>query len=394
MRHSGPFLAHTKNDVAAARPPRHKVEYQLSGRRYWTSIGAVIAVSSMLLSAGVVFQRPQLPGWEPTGEEQLHSLTFDGDLGGLDPDEVRRFMANQFTEAVDVTVAVRSAEDYLALRPDQFDAVSLLSEDNDPHLLVDAMGRLKAEFPELLDASTGELRVDQVIIPVWRVDADKVTVPTVMTGAVMVEEHSMLGDLKYPAGYYQASESPEMTVSTVFRTLSRGLASNANVKPEINGFWLFTLLTLSIALSITTVALAINFGGSISLKLGRFGRNAKTLRQTRSDLEALSLGLDDARLNTIAVLGPNTGNRLAESAQRIYESSLAMAWRIANDLQSRPLSGRLNSGYVADVEQLAALVKALSIQDTDVQRRTRELLASARGRMAAAASHVAAAPGA
>lgn len=118
----------------------------------------------------------------------------------------------------------------------------------------------------------------------------------------------------------------------------------------------------------------------MSTKLGRFGRNSATLRHVRTQLNELALGLDDSRLNAVAMLGSGSAATHAESDQRIFEGALAMAWRMADDLAARSLSERLGEEYVADVEKLELLVKLLSIRDTDVNRRTRSLLDATLGR--------------
>lgn len=201
-----------------------------------------------------------------------------------------------------------------------------------------------------------------------------------MTGIVAEGKFNSLGDMTWDRGSYYFSGSGDTTVARSIEDLALGIQDNGYFEPAINSFWLFVLLALSIGLGTVTLILAISYGGVMSTKLGRFGRNSATLRHVRTQLSELALGLDDSRLNAVAMLGSGSAATHAESDQRIFEGALAMAWRMADDLAARSLSERLGKEYVADVEKLELLVKLLSIRDTDVNRRTRSLLDATLGR--------------
>ncbi|MGN5732349.1 hypothetical protein [Arthrobacter psychrochitiniphilus] len=356
------------------------------GSKLWLVLaGIALTILSVTVSSVVVAQRPHAPSEEASGSKPLRSLHFDGDLGGIDQGEIRRYLPNHFTEDVDVTVVVRSAEDYLNWPTGPYVRDTLTSEFYEPQVLVDALWRLKSEFPGLLDPATAELRSDHTIIPVWRVNSEYVTIPAIISGAVNLGGRSHLGTFDWEYGSYFVSDHAENQVISAVKELSLGLESNNYSEPEINGFWLFVLLTLSLGLSSITLLLVIRYGGSVSMRLGLFGRNARTLRRLRDELDALALGLDDSRLNAVAGLGASptdskTPGTVAESDQRIYERTLVMAWRISEDLASRPLSGRLDAGYVAEIDHLETIVTALGLRENDVKRRTQQLLDATFGR--------------
>ncbi|MDO5745864.1 MAG: hypothetical protein Q4P23_15525, partial [Micrococcaceae bacterium] len=234
--------------------------------------------------------------------------------------------------------------------------------------------RLKGEFPHLVEQSTGELRIGQAIIPVWTFDSGAVTIPTIISAEVSRGENTRLVSSIWTYGSYQVATDGEYAITNAIEKLARGLEGNGYITPDINGKLLFWLLASSMAMALVLLAQILTFGGAVSMKLGRFGRNSAALRRVRKDLDSLALGLDDSRLNTVAVLGSGSASTYAEADQRIFERALAMAWRMADELAARPLAARLGADYVAQIERLGVLVSTLGIRDSDAQRRTDELM--------------------
>ncbi|WP_218711687.1 DUF5129 domain-containing protein [Arthrobacter sp. BF1] len=383
----GPLPGTTESPVPAPREfswlmfvPKPSTLLWAARSTPWLFRGVGIVLVSVIASAVFVGYLPSRHSNELTGNLPLHSLVFDGDTTGLDESQIRRYFDDKFTQQVDITVAVRSATDYLGIQTDIPADDSTVVENQEPQVLVDALWRVKAEFPQILDQSTAELRENHVIIPVWKLGENQFSIPTPITGAVAEGEFNSLGSMTWDQGSYYFSGIGDITVARTIENLALGIQENSYQEPEVNTFWLFVLLALSIGLGTVTLILAISYGGVMSTKLGRFGRNSATLRQVRTQLNELALGLDDSRLNAVAMLGSGSAATSAESDQRIFEGALAMAWRMADDLAARSLSGRLGEEYVADVEKLELLVKMLSIRDTDVNQRTRALLGAALGR--------------
>lgn len=346
----------------------------------WILACVAMAVTGIITSAVFVGNMPSDDSYKLTGNMPLHSLTVDGDAGGIDVSRIQRYAGDRFTRELDVTVAVRSASDYLGIAPEPLDDGHGFVRGRGPQVLLDALWRVKAEFPALLEPSTGELLENQVIIPLWTLGDDAASVPATLAGPVSVGESSRPDYSTWDFGGYYFDSGFDYTVASAVRDVGRLVQNNDQVKPTVNPLLLFALRALAVFLGALALTMVGSYGGAVSMALGRFGRNADTLRQLRGQLNNLALGLDDSRINAVAMLGKGPSAPSAESDQRIYESALAMAWRIADDLAARPLSQRLSAAYVADVERLEQLVAALMIREGDVQRRTRKLLDTALGR--------------
>ncbi|WP_152426007.1 hypothetical protein [Paeniglutamicibacter gangotriensis] len=330
-----------------------------------------------LIAGGVATDKLTMrPAWTLTGTHPLRSLAIDGNTTAITEAGIRRYLEDKFTEQVDVTLAVRDAEEHLLVRaePDTDDEAT--RQKIDPTVLIDALWKIKGEFPDLVDPATGELFPDQSIIPVWTFPDGTVTIPVQITGAMGLGGNSRLVDTSWKYGSYYVSTYPELKVANSIEELARGLQGNGFTKQPLNESLLYWLLTLTFALALVTLTQVIAYGGTVSMRLGRFGRNAKTLRRLRGQLDGLALGLDDSRLNIVAVLGAGPAATSAEADQRIFERALAVAWRMADDLAARPLSQRLGTDYLQQIDKLQNLVDKLGIRDAEAQRRTRELLAA------------------
>lgn len=343
-------------------------------RSGWVFIGVMIAMSSVIVSGAVSEQLIARPAWSLQGDRPLHSLSFDGETRNLDESAIRTRVNDRFTQDLDVVVAVRSAEEYLGSAIDQESFSEDGLREQDPTVLPSALWRLKGEFPHLVDQSTGELRSGQVIIPVWSFDSGAVTIPTIISAEVSLGENPRLVSSTWTYGSYHVARDGEYAITDAIEELARGLQGNGFISPDINGRLLFWLLASSIAMALVVLVQIFIYGGAVSMKLGRFGRNSAALRRVQKGLDSLALGLDESRLNTVAVLGSGSASTNAEADQRIFERALAMAWRMTDDLAARPLSARLGADYVAEIEKLTVLVSTLGIRDAEAQRRTEELM--------------------
>ncbi|MGP5229040.1 DUF5129 domain-containing protein [Arthrobacter rhombi] len=352
-----------------------------TGRRatiWWLSGTAVALVVSAIaagLVTGTVLGRP---GWELTGTDHLRSLTIDGQAEGITEEGIRRYLEDQFPRPIDVTLAVRDAEQYLQPTPR---ADSDLGVEVDPARRLEALWRVKGQFPRLLEPVTDELRPDQVIVPVMVFDDGRVAVPGQLTGATALGDGRRLGasNWTFPNLYVSSSGTAEVHVANGLEDLARGLQANGFRDQNVSGALLFWLLTVTLTLGLLTAAQVVRFGGLISARLGRFGRGGAALRRARADLDQLALGLDDSRLNTVAVLGAGAASSSAEADQRLFERALVMAWREAADLAALPLAARLSQHYVDRVTRLQRLVATLGGRDADVHRRTEALMEATRG---------------
>lgn len=361
--------------------PRRRWKLSLPRIRHrgaWIGIGAVIMVAS-LIAGGVASDKLTMrPSWTLEGTQPLRSLAIDGHSAVITEAGIRKYLEDRFTEQVDVTLAVRDAEEYLQVRPEPDTDDEATRQKIDPTVLVDALWKIKGELPALVDPATGELFPDQNIIPVWTFPDGTVTIPVQITGAVGLGGNSRLVDTSWKYGSYYVSTYPELKVANSIEELARGLQGNGFTKQPLNESLLYWLLTLTFALALITLTQVITYGGTVSMRLGRFGRNAKTLRRLRRRLDDLALGLDDSRLNTVAVLGAGPAATSAEADQRIFERALAVAWRMADDIAARPLSQRLGTDYLLQIDKLQDLVDKLGIRDAEAQRRSHELLDAAR----------------
>lgn len=375
----GPMPGSAEDQQEPAAPLRRRATRvpRLKRRTVWVVSGLFIALPSLIAGGLVTESATVQPQWTLQGSQSLRSLTLDGDNRGITEAGIRKYLDDKFTEPVDVTVAVRDAEDYLKVASPRGADVEFSTPELDPTVLVDALWRIKGELPELTDQTTGELLPGNAVIPLWVFDDDSATSPTPITAAVARGDISRLGDSTWEYGSIYVSSYRESTVATEIERLSRGLQGNGYFEPDVNGTLLFWLLTSTFALALITLGQLFIFGRSIMLRLGSFGRNASRVRRVRHDLEALALDLDDSRLNTVAVLGAGPAASSAEADQRIFERALAMAWRMAEELGASPWSQRHGAAYVAQIDKLEGLVARLGIRDADAARRTRELLDAA-----------------
>lgn len=223
---------------------------------------------------------------------------------------------------------------------------------------------------------------DQSIIPVWVFDDGRVTLPALMTGVVASGDVSRLDALDYET--HHVSNSAEGSLARSVDELAIGLQGNGFTKAGIGPSGLFWLLFPALALGLLVLVQLLIYSGSMSLRLGRFGRGAATLRRTRHRLVALTLGLGDSRLNTLSMLDTATRSETCDTPhaadvdQRLFERALAVAWHMVDELASLPLSEKLGAEYARKVRKLEYLLSMLSVRDADVAQRAQVLLDATR----------------
>ncbi|WAP50647.1 hypothetical protein OL239_11485 [Arthrobacter sp. ATA002] len=342
--------------------------------------GIILAFAALFLSLMVVFTIDDASGNLPTGSRPLQALSFEPDDSKFDVEEIRRNLQDNYLEDLEVTVVVGDAEDDLQLSRDyevnagKYDPQDPLAASRvDANLLLETMWKLKAEYPHLVDGSTGELLPGQAVVPVYFFDNGYTTVPAWMTSAVYSGDARRMSAFNWDTSEFFIGE-PEESVSYPLEQFAKGQQWNGNAWEieDSDALILFLFPIFGIVLFIGYQVL--RYGGSMSMRLGRFGKDAARLRTVRKELEALTLGLDDSRLNAVFMFDRGSAPLAANSDQRLFESALAVAWRMAEELASRPLAQRLGPDYTDQIRRFEYLVSVLSVRDSDVARRAQALL--------------------
>ncbi|WP_146111828.1 hypothetical protein [Arthrobacter sp. MYb227] len=347
--------------------------------------GTAMVLVAAFLSAIVIVILEDGSGTALTGDKQLQGLHFVPDGSRFDEEIIRRDFQDNFTEDLQVTVVPRDAEEDLGLSRDP----RVLTKDQnpndpyasirfEPHVLLEAMWDIKAQHPELVDPLTGELPPGHALVPVWFFNNGYTIVPVRMTGEVYSGETTWLKRFDWNTNLIQLEHSPEQAVVYALKGLSIGLQENNYREPDFPLDALFWFLFPAFVLLLFIGYQVLRYGGSMSMRLGRFGKGAARLRTARTELEALAIGLDDSRLNAVLVAQQGALPQAAEADQRLFESALALAWRMAEELASRPLNQRLGGDYLLQIERLEYLVSVLAVRDTDIAGRARLLLAAMR----------------
>jgi hypothetical protein len=374
----------------AAEPERRKTPVNPTLRKVirWGAkvlAGIALVLVSAFLSALVIVSIEEVSEAVPTGNRQLQALRFEPDDSKFDVEEIRRGIPGNFTEDLEVTVVARDAEDDLRLTRDP----ELIYKTRDPadpfahihfdaKLLVEAMWKIKAQYPHLVDEGTGELIPGQVVVPVWFFDDGSTTSPTWLTSAIAAGETSAVGILDWNTNRFYFDGIPEVTVGSSLDRLARVLPLNDYRGSDSTLDALFWLLFPTFGLVLFIGYQVLRYGGSMSMRLGRFGKGAARLRTVRKDLEALTMGLDDSRLNAVFMFDRGSVPLAAAGDQRLFESALAVAWRMAEELASRPLAQRFGPDYTARIHRLEYLVSVLSMRDADIAGRAQALLDATR----------------
>ena len=374
----------------APQPERHKPPVNPAlrkGIRRGAKVlgGIAMVLVAAFLSAIVIVVIEQGSETLMTGEKRLQALRFVPDSSKFDVEKIRRDFQDNFTVDLQVTVVPRDAEDELGISrdprviarnwdpDDQFASIRF-----DPQVLVEAMWNIKAQYPDLVDPVTGELPPGQALVPVWFFDDGYTTVPVRMTGEVYSGETTWLKRFDWTANRFQLDNSPEEAVVYALMGLSKGLQENSHSETDFPVDALFWFLFPAFGLLLFIGYQVLRYGGSMSMRLGRFGKGSARLRRARTDLEALAIGLDDSRLNAVLVAEQGALPQAADADQRLFESALALAWRMAEELASRPLNQRLGADYLKQIERLEYLVSVLAVRDSDVAGRAQLLLEAMR----------------
>jgi len=362
--------------------------------RTWKAIGAVAAIAALsAVPAGIItattVDLPDVWGAEGGPAPVVRVEDRSGLSVDLDTDDVATRLDTSLPRATEVTVAVLPAAEYLG---------TPTAENGYPELergaTVRAMERVKTLYAGRLDPGTHELPAPEVIVPlfVYQVpregkgwwdagDAGEIvgTSPFLLAGAVQHGDAPFVASLGWDDGVIQASRHLDHAVQDPLEALARGMRLDRYRDAEVNGALLFWMLTLAFASGALALVQAVRYGGALTASLGRFGRGSRELRAAKARLDALMVGLDESRLNAVAVLGRGPAASAAEADQRLHERALVMAWREAGELAALPLSGRLGAPYAARVRHLRRLVATLQVRDGDMGGRARELLAATRG---------------
>lgn len=370
----------------APQPVRHKRSMHPAlrkGIRWGAKLlgGTAMVLVAAFMSAIVIVSiddpyRPLM-----AGDKQLQGLHFVPDDSKFNVEEIRRDFQDNFTVDLEVTVVPRDAEDELGLSRDPGVITKYWDPKDpyasirfDPQVLLEAMWNIKAQYPELVDPLTGELPPGQALVPVWFFDDGMTTVPVRMTGEVYSGETTWLKRFDWATNRFQLDNSPEDAVIYALMGLSKGLEENSYKEPDFSVDALFWFLFPAFMLILIIGYQILRYGGSMSMRLGRFGKGAARLRRARTNLEELAIGLDDSRLNAVLMAQQGTVPKAADADQRLFESALALAWRMAEELAARPLNQRLGADYLRHIDRLEYLVSVLSVRDADVASRARLLL--------------------
>ena len=343
--------------------------------------GIAMVLVATFLSVMVIITIDDVSGTVPTGNRPLEALRFEPDASRFEVEEIRRGVEDNFIEDLEVTVVARDAEEDLLLSMDP-EVIAQNYDPRDPfadrradaNLLLETMWKLKAQYPHLVDESTGELLPGQAVVPVYFFDNGYTTVPAWMTSAVYSGDARRMSGFNWDTSEYFINGDPVESVSYPLKELSKGQQWNGRswLNPDSDALLLLVFPIIGIVLFIGYQVL--RYGGSMSMRLGRFGKDAARLSTVRKDLEALTMGLDDSRLNAVFMSDRGSAPLAADGDQRLFESALAVAWRMAEELAARPLARRLGPDYADQVRRLEYLVSVLSVRDADVAWRAQALL--------------------
>ncbi|GAA1407201.1 hypothetical protein AUR04nite_03900 [Glutamicibacter uratoxydans] len=304
------------------------------------------------------------------------NLQIDDPSGELSNTEIIRYVDSDFPVPTNMVVAVRDAEAYLKLKTEQGADYRTAQ----PKSILDALHRIKQEFPALLNPETKELNSGTAIIPVFYTDEGTAIVPGLISPEVSAGKYTIGGSSNWEYGSIYESKYPEITIAHAVDDYAVGLEHNGFEEDTSVSFgqlfWLFTWLFF---FTVLNLALGVRFLLTASGSLGRFGRGTAELRGASAKLERLLIGLDDAQINAVAVLGASKNGEADDAGQRLFERALAMALREERELEATPAIERLRRGFSARVAHLDHLADVLADRDADVARRAQALIRATRG---------------
>lgn len=343
-------------------------------RRRWlrAGTGAVILIGAMIV-AGVLTspytQRPQAGA--AAGNQQLE-LVIDGVHEQVDEGQIRRHLDVQFPQPERITIAVRDANAYLEYDPQDPDSLI-------PRNIPEILWRMKGEFTALVDPVTGELRTGEAIIPAMIFDNGELAIPGMASWQLARGDYGWGEPVRWEHGSIRSSDYGDITLANMIDDYAQALVRNDARRPDFSVPALFWTLSATLALTAVNVLVLLRYLLSATESLGRLGRRGKRLRAAQRELQRMALGLDDSRLNAVAVLGAGPPGTAAEAGQRLHERALAMAWREAQELAATPLAERYGPGYEHRINHLEKLVRTLGRHDVDAAARASQLIAATRG---------------
>ncbi|NUL47266.1 hypothetical protein F7P69_18980 [Cellulosimicrobium funkei] len=373
------------------------------------SLGAGFVASSQIEDSHIQYGRTL------TGDRPLAGLQVYGDPAALaepvapretqpqtqaeslDLDFVREQMARslEYSEDgallpadVEVTVALLPADQYIDYAPDP---------EHDGRLAIDYWGLLEAqdrlkqdvavEFPEVLDARTGDVALGQAILPVWIFEDGTFAFDNFLTGEFSEGVSSRLGAYAFNGTEPMVHGTGDMADVSIGRwiayeleDLGRAMEYNQLTVDNVSPAAVFWAVFLSAWTGILTVIMLCLAGVEASRRRVGTAAVRRQLAELRTDLEQLALGLDLSRLDMVAVLGldSETGGRAEQASQRLYESALVTAWREVDALERLPRREQRGEAWEARVRHVQRLVTTLTTQQADAARRADALLRSQR----------------
>ena len=337
---------------------------------------AVLALIGSMIGAGLIVSamtgRPEVA----QGTGQGVSFEIDDATGQVDEEAIVKYMDTDFDSDHRFTIAVRDAESYLDFLPlatgSSVRAVA-------PGSILESKWRIKHEFRDKLDPLTDELAPGEAIVPVLVTDAQKTIIPGILTSEVAAGQYSWGSLVDWEHGSIYESRYLDMEIAGTLDDYNEALARNGIEKAGFSAAALFWMLSLMFFFTLLNAVLIMRYLLGATTRIGRFGRGAGELARARKKLESLMLGLDEAQINAVAVLGAGTGGSADEAGQRLFERALVMAWHEAQELAALPLSQRWQPGYAGRVAHLDRLVALLGERDADVARRAQALVTATRG---------------
>ena len=84
------------------------------------------------------------------------------------------------------------------------------------------------------------------------------------------------------------------------------------------------------------------------------------------------------KVNFTQPLVSEVGGTECDSALRLFERALAVAWRMAEEVVSRPLAQRFGPDYTAQIQRLEYRTSVLWVRDANIAGRAQALLNATR----------------
>lgn len=389
---------------------------------WWTRGSTLGVVVPILISLGAgLIAAGQTDSSTPyglvlEGDQELAQLQVMGDLSTvaehrsadgvetlshaetLDLDYVREQMERrlEFTghrallpEHLELTVMLLPVDEYLDYELELGEHVTRMRFDFFD--LVEAFAQIKQEaadeYPEVLDAETGEVAWGQALLPVWVREDGSYAVSAALAGDISTGQHSRLGASSYqylsPQIYDVNDHSRMLGDHVVWEVGQLGTAMEYNHQEfaQVSGsqvFWLSSVTAWG------GLQMLLILGGAVAGQLERrFGslRAQRQLGQLRAQLNELSLGLDLSRVDMVAVIGGDSGSggRAEQADQRLYEAGLVTALRQVQAMERLPRRQKRGDQWVNQVEDAQRVIDGLTARERDVSARAQLLLDSQRG---------------